>query len=725
MSDKRREEKERLMRELLNKDRSAPSKTEDIVLTTDSGKSIEQTAGDVKTMSDMLNSASRATSDLLKNADHSFDELRRLLSGQQKELEALSKQNGFNTADMERVQKEIEKDYGLTQEEVNRPGVLKEFDTAQVFSEILNELDEEIVGQDEALRQFCVAFRRPYVMGTEPGKAKNVILVTGPRGSGRHACVMKMAKSMFEHRIIGSDDVYTIDMSLYQSGAQEQIFLQDLYKDLSGRGEIICFENFEVGFPGFLRMVDSLVCTGKVTLSKRYVLNKGILVENQTGLVKDAVDSLSASGKFLVFITNNGTKAVQDAFGANFLYHVLDTVTLTPFTELDAHEFTDRLSASLTERAAKNLKLAVSVNDDLRSWVVENYDKTNGADSLTGLFNDFYISLSQAALTEFFPAGTPVMMGVADGVPTAVIKEKRIVLTRSKTSAEEIEAVNKELDEIVGLETIKEYIRSLQNHIRMQEIRKAQGMKSSEISKHMIFTGNPGTGKTTIARLISRYMKAIGALSQGQLVEVTRADLVAQYVGQTAPLTMSVIKSALGGVLFIDEAYSLYRGKDDSFGLECIDTIVKAMEDNRDNLIVILAGYSREMEGFLESNSGLKSRFPNVIHFPDYTGEELRKIAVIQAKQKGYVIEESALPVLEEYFDKVQSINAAEAGNGRLARNVIEEAILRQSGRVVNDSSAKIDELRKEDFDLTVKVKPADEFKDLREFNEMMSKIGS
>ena len=725
MSDKRREEKERLMRELLNKDRSAPSKTEDIVLTTDSGKSIEQTAGDVKTMSDMLNSASKATSDLLKNADHSFDELRRLLSGQQKELEALSKQNGFNTADMERVQKEIEKDYGLTQEEVNRPGVLKEFDTAQVFSEILNELDEEIVGQDEALRQFCVAFRRPYVMGTEPGKAKNVILVTGPRGSGRHACVMKMAKSMFEHRIIGSDDVYTIDMSLYQSGAQEQIFLQDLYKDLSGRGEIICFENFEVGFPGFLRMVDSLVCTGKVTLSKRYVLNKGILVENQTGLVKDAVDSLSASGKFLVFITNNGTKAVQDAFGANFLYHVLDTVTLTPFTELDAHEFTDRLSASLTERAAKNLKLAVSVNDDLRSWVVENYDKTNGADSLTGLFNDFYISLSQAALTEFFPAGTPVMMGVADGVPTAVIKEKRIVLTRSKTSAEEIEAVNKELDEIVGLETIKEYIRSLQNHIRMQEIRKAQGMKSSEISKHMIFTGNPGTGKTTIARLISRYMKAIGALSQGQLVEVTRADLVAQYVGQTAPLTMSVIKSALGGVLFIDEAYSLYRGKDDSFGLECIDTIVKAMEDNRDNLIVILAGYSREMEGFLESNSGLKSRFPNVIHFPDYTGEELRKIAVIQAKQKGYVIEESALPVLEEYFDKVQSINAAEAGNGRLARNVIEEAILRQNGRVVNDSSAKIDELRKEDFDLTVKVKPADEFKDLREFNEMMSKIGS
>ncbi len=595
----RSKEKERLMREILNKDRSKTyTKDDEIVLTTDSGSgedAIDKTARDVSTMSNMINSASQATSDLLKNADRSFDELRKLLVGQQKDLEELSKDNGFNQDDMERVQKEIEKDYGLTKQEANAPAVLRDFDSAKVFGDIYVELDEAIVGQDEALEQLCVAFRRPYVMGVEEGKPKNVILVTGPRGSGRHACITKMAKSLFEHRVIASDDVYTVDMSLYQSGAQEQIFLQDLYKDLSGHGEIICFENFEVGFPGFLRMVDSLVCEGKVTLSKRYVLNKGILVENQTGLVKDAVDSLSAAGKYLVFITSNGTKAVQNAFGANFLYHVLDIVTLTQFTEEDALEYTERLSKTLEEKANRNLKIAVNVKDDLKHWVVANYDKTNGADALNGMFDDFYISLSQAALIENLPSGTPVSMELKDGIPSAVFGEKSTVLTRSKTSAEEIEAVNKELDEIVGLEEIKGYIKALQNHIRMQEIRKAQGMKTSEISKHMIFTGNPGTGKTTIARLLSRYMKAIGALSQGQLVEVTRADLVAQYVGQTAPLTMSVIKSAIGGVLFIDEAYSLYRGKDDSFGLECIATIVKAMEDNRDNLIVILAGYSKEM----------------------------------------------------------------------------------------------------------------------------------
>ena len=182
--DKRQEEKERLMREILNKNRtSGTEKPEDIVLTTGPGESsIDKTADDVSTMSNMINSASKATSDLLKNADRSFDELRKLLTGQQKELERLSKDNGFNQEDMERVQREIEKDYGLTPQEAKAPGVLRTFDTQKVFDEILGEMDEEIVGQDEALHQFCVAFRRPYVMGTEEGKAKKPRSSTMPIG---------------------------------------------------------------------------------------------------------------------------------------------------------------------------------------------------------------------------------------------------------------------------------------------------------------------------------------------------------------------------------------------------------------------------------------------------------------------------------------------------------------------------------------------------------------
>ena len=216
----------------------------------------------------------------------------------------------------------------------------------------------------------------------------------------------------------------------------------------------------------------------------------------------------------------------------------------------------------------------------------------------------------------------------------------------------------------------------------------------------MIFTGSPGTGKTTIARIISKYLKAIGVLTGGQLVEVSRADLVGRYVGHTAPLTNQVISSAIGGVLFIDEAYSLYRGKDDSFGLEAIDTLVKGIEDNRENLIVILAGYSNEMQEFLTSNSGLKSRFPNVINFPDYTGEELLEISKCIAKSKGYTIDEGADSSLVTYFNAVQMVRAADAGNGRLARNKIEEAILNQSKRLVAEPDAELSVLMSQDFDL-------------------------
>ena len=160
---------------------------------------------------------------------------------------------------------------------------------------------------------------------------------------------------------------------------------------------------------------------------------------------------------------------------------------------------------------------------------------------------------------------------------------------------------------------------------------------------HMIFTGNPGTGKTTIARIVAKYLKALGILSSGQLIEVSRSNLVGMYVGQTAQLTGEAIKSALGGVLFIDEAYSLCRNKQDIFGLEAVDALVKGIEDNRDNLVVILAGYIQEMTDFIENNPGLKSRFPNVIEFPDYSSEEMYQIALIAVKGKGYRISETCI----------------------------------------------------------------------------------
>ena len=683
--DRKREEKERLMEEVLGKSRSyeqiEPAKA--VELSFDSKKKMEDTA------------------DTLKNATASFNSLKAILEKQQKDLEAISRDTGlaesFSVSEMERMRTELQNDYGVK----NEPVVEKPSDMNAVFDEVEKELETQTIVNKDTQTSLIHALRRPYVMGTESGKAKNVAVITGSNGSCRHETLSLLVKDLYHKQALLSDEIYTIDMSLYQSGSQEQIFLQDLYQALNGRGEIICFENFETGFPAYLRMLESLVCDGKIILNKRYVFTKGILVENQTGLVKEAIDSLSADGKYLIFVTTGGTKAIQNSFGANFLYHVLDIVSFDQLSEEQITKIIEQKITELEDKAKKNLKFNLKETGSLKEWILQHYDKMNGADGITSLFDDFYVSLSQMALDNKNTDIVDATVTVLEDKPVAVINDNKTILVRSKTSSEEIEAVNKEMDEIVGLVKVKDYVRSLQSHIRIQELRREQGMKVSSISKHMIFTGNPGTGKTTIARLLARYMKAIGALSKGQLVEVTRADLVAKYVGQTAPLTMSVIKSAIGGVLFIDEAYSLYRGNEDSFGLECIDTIVKAMEDNRDDLIVILAGYKKEMEVFLESNSGLKSRFPNLIDFPDYTGEELQKIAVLQAKGKGYVISEEAYLPLQEYFTKVQEVRAAEAGNGRLARNIVEEAILKQSNRLVENPNEKLDELRLEDFDLT------------------------
>ena len=695
--DRRREEKERLMNEVLNKPRTYES--------TDASQEIELTISANEQKKENQN-------ETLKSANLAMDELNRILKKQQKDLEDLNnemKKTERNTIDpslmdMEQLERDIQRDYGAAEMKAYSEELRKPEDS--VFDDIYDSIISKIMGQKDAMRQLVNAFRRPYVMGEEAGKAKNVILVSGPEGSGRHEAITQMARSLYEKQVFASDEVYTVDMSRYTSGAQETIFLQDLYQALQGKGSVVCFERFENGFPAFLRMIDSLVTDGKVILNKRYVNSKGVLVENQTGLVTNSVDSLSAEGKYLVFITTQKPSKVQDAFGADFMYHVLDTVILKPLDEESVKAIVAQQADTLQKKAKENLKIDITVPQELQDWVVAHYDKTQGADSISSIYYDFYVSLSELVLSIDHKPEDTVTLSVRDDVPYALCHNQEVRLSRSKNSQEEIDEVNAELNEIVGLDMVKDYIHSLQAHIAMQQKRREQGMKTAEVSKHMIFTGNPGTGKTTIARLISRYMKAIGALSQGQLVEVTRADLVAQYVGQTAPLTMSVIKSAIGGVLFIDEAYSLYRGKDDSFGLEAIDTLVKAMEDNRDDLIVILAGYKKEMAGFLESNSGLKSRFPNLIDFPDYTAEELRKIAVLQAKGKGYVIDENAYGKLEEYFAEVQSINAAEAGNGRLARNMVEDAILRQSTRVMNDPNADMSLLLESDFDYTIKVKP-------------------
>lgn len=256
------------------------------------------------------------------------------------------------------------------------------------------------------------------------------------------------------------------------------------------------------------------------------------------------------------------------------------------------------------------------------------------------------------------------------------------ISVRQADEREGIEQVFAELNSLVGMEKIKKLVIEINAYIMIQGERRNRGLAAEPMVLHMIFKGNPGTGKTTVARILGRAFKKIGLLSKGHLIEVERADLVGEFIGHTAQKTREIIRKAIGGILFIDEAYSLARGGEKDFGKEAIDTLVKAMEDNKDDLILILAGYKGEMEIFLRSNPGLRSRFPIQLEFPDYRIEELFEIGQSMLSSREYVLTAGARTKIREILYDQADSNELITGNARFIRNLIERAIRKQAVRL-------------------------------------------
>ncbi len=636
-----------------------------------------------------------------KTQDSPLPDWNAALLAQQKKLDEMLKQQNAALKGQDAATKSALEDSRKMLRDMEEDGLLAK-GTADAkpehlgsFEGLADEVKKTVLGQDAFVEGVARAMRRPFVLGTEPPAARNVVLLCGGAGTGRHFALTETARCMAARGLLQSDKIASLDLALYPNSGAEKLFLQDLYAALYAPGEIVVFEHYESCYPGFLKTISDLAVKGSAPLSSRYLVNKeGILVDAGTALAPGAVSRIDPRGKYLIFFSNKGREAMADHFGAAFVSVLGDVCTTTPFAREDLAALAAQQLNALARKVQTRLGLTLSAGADVRDHVAARCTPEQGAAGLAACCDKIFRALSEYCLqTDKKLTGTVTLTARPDGIDfqlgNAAPARLFDLLPAAYTGA--VDEIKRELDELVGLAPVKEYVFGLADNIQVQQRRAAAGFKTASLSMHMIFTGNPGTGKTTIARLVARYLKAIGALKGGQLIEVGRGDLVGRYTGHTAPLTNSVIESALGGVLFIDEAYSLYRGEQDSFGLEAIDTLVKGMEDHRDELVVILAGYTKEMETFLTANSGLASRFPNKIEFPDYTADELLDITTVLAKGKGYRLAESCTFPLLGYYKRRQALDSRTAGNGRLARNTLEKAIFNQSRRLVAEPAAELD----------------------------------
>jgi len=296
--------------------------------------------------------------------------------------------------------------------------------------------------------------------------------------------------------------------------------------------------------------------------------------------------------------------------------------------------------------------------------------------------------------------GTPGAAQAADAVAAGAQDAE------NDPGPEPLEDLLAELDSLVGLEAVKHRVHLVADFLRVQQLRAERDLPRLETSYHLVFTGNPGTGKTTVARLLARIYRTLGVLERGHLVEIDRSGLVAGFVGQTAPLVTARFDEADQGMLFIDEAYTLARGNENDFGREAIDQIVKLMEDRRDRVVLVVAGYSGEMATFLDANPGLRSRFPTVIDFPDYSTDELVEIVVRLGERQRYDLDDVAVERLRELLDSAPRSQGF--GNARLGRNLFEAAVANHASRVIRTGPEPTTE------DLTTLV-PADFPEDLAE----------
>lgn len=571
------------------------------------------------------------------------------------------------------------------------------------FISIEKKLNDELVGQRDYINKLSSYFKEK-LLEDKRGR----LILTGERGTFKKASIRLLFEKLRADNIIEKGDVEEINLASYNFNLGFNAFLTDLYEKLNSTSGVLLFKNVEDASEEIIEVLKTIEPNSCLLLKEEYVIKNKFLVK-----AKDAegekIDKFICHDKFFIFVYNHEAGKVLEEHSI----HADEILHTKPLTEEERNIVVRRNILRAIDKIQKKYDITISLGmkDEetgqdyfgVCKYLQENFKENNNFGVGEYISYKVYKPLINIIEAEIIGAQSQVLVYVKDNEIYCKINNDTFKL--SDYLIPTIEEVKYKLDSITGMKELKDFITNVENNYKVQNIRQRLGLKTSKISMNMIFAGNAGTGKTNAARITFEYLYALGILSKGVFREVSKADFVTENVNDVAKRTIDIINSAIGGILFIDEAYSLCESEDDKVGKEIVDALLKGIEDNRDNLIVILAGYEKDMENFLSFNQGLKSRFSNVIHFHDYNPVEMYEIAVNIAKSKGYRIAENVKSGLIDLFTRNQLTGKNDLGNARFVRNIVENAILDASKKYLTNSKRQIDLLERDNFNFKVNAK--------------------
>ncbi len=576
------------------------------------------------------------------------------------------------------------------------------------FLKIKDNLNKALIGQDHLVDNLCNYFDEKL-----ENDSKGTIFILGEKDTGKRMSIQLLFKELEKFYLVENSEVSEINLRNYNFNLGYNVFLTDLYKALNSSSKVVVFRNFDSASEKMLRTISNIYPNSCLTLEEDYIMKNDFLIEANDDEDSERIRSFICHSKFFIFLSYKNDLKLNEMFSDIFIEHIDKVFYTKPLNKEERVELIRRNLKKSFDDIDETFNIDIKISLEKRRTI----DKD---DELCNFLQESYKEDKEFGITEFInykidkPLRNLINKENLAGESTIVIyiNNEEIycntingTFNLSKYLTPTLGEVKYKLNSIIGMENLKDFISNIENNIKVQRIRETLGLKSSRMSKNMIFAGNAGTGKTNAARITYEYLNALGLLSKGTYREVSKADFVSENPADTAKRTNEIIESAIGGVLFIDEAYSLCESKEDKVGKEIVDALLKGIEDNRDDLTVILAGYAKDMENFLSMNSGLKSRFPNIINFEDYTPEEMYEIAVNIAKSKGYKIAEDVKDNLIDLFSRNQIRGRNDLGNARFVRNVIENAIMDASKKYLSDTTKSIDLLEKDNFNFKTNTK--------------------